>query len=151
MPFVENFFEFRTRMACPFLQTAKGYLFQNGGRSDGMEHSDPPTDPTELLRLSIEYDEAQLVIAERKRSQCADYIATQASFHAKGAGPAPGDQAFEDLKQLKIQCALLRHRINENKETLAAQRGPSATMAYHARRDAQRETAAACVAKMREE
>src|SRR5690348_3110220 len=93
MPYIENFSEFKDRMACTCVTTARGYLFEIGGFSNGQQHEDPPDDAEARLRLQIEYQEFRLQHEEQRFHECQAYITGQSEIHASGAGPMPDDEA----------------------------------------------------------
>jgi hypothetical protein len=125
MPYIESFDEFALRMGCEYLRSRDSYLFENGGRSDGDRHSDPPTNAVEVLKLQIEYLEVQLKNEERKFGDCKQYIMTQAQYHLHGSGPAPREGAFGDLKQFQANVRRLREDLEGKRTQLNDLRGPS--------------------------
>lgn len=111
MPFIESPKEFMARMNCRFIEVEGGYLFENGGRYLYGLRYEPPTDPAERLVLSIDYESKLLERAENRFTNCSNYIDTQSQYYALGAGPAPEDKVFADLKRFQEEVLILRKNV----------------------------------------
>lgn len=115
MPFVENFHEFRERMNCPFVEARGRFMFANGGLSNRFTHSDPPTDPTELLGRKREFARVQLEAAEKEFANTKRAFGEQASLAARypnlPGAPSNAPQILRDLRKVAVVRRVALARI----------------------------------------
>ncbi len=129
----ESFIEFAKRQDCPYvnqnagmsMRTSSGgdaaYLFENGAKSNGINHLEPPTHPIDLTKSQLKYTELALD-AEVKQFKQFKRETQQAALRAKQYEnlPSPGPEALEQLKagaerieNLSLDVKTLRARLNK--------------------------------------
>lgn len=149
MPMYENLKEFTERQACDRLYVDGEYVFANGATSTGEIHRDPPTDPAQLLDVQLRYAQTMFKNCEKRINECHAYIKTQAEYHAKGVGPLPHPDAFNDLKRFKAQRSKWRIQVTVLQKQLVALRGPSYAERYNERRAVEFQAARDAMAQLR--
>ena len=139
MPYIESLQEFRERQCCTPMLLRDRYLFPNGAQSDGgYSHIEPPSDPTALARLQHEYTTAKLAQVIKRYNQDREAIATQAQYHAMGAGPLPPDGWQEHLATLAKEIEELQATLDSLTSQLPRVQREAG---YDYRRDQQRQAA----------
>ncbi len=129
----ESFLEFAKRQDCPYvnmnagmsMRTSSGgdaaYLFENGAKSNGINHLEPPAHPIDLTKAQLKYTELALEL-EVKQFIAFKREIQQAALRAKQYEnlPSPGPEALEQLKagaerieNLSLDIKVLRARLNK--------------------------------------
>ena len=124
MPYYEDIKEFRERMSCPDLTDGREFLFENGGVSTGLNHSDPPSDPIELLENKIRYQKLLLEQSDNHQSQIVRYVQDQNEIAATGYGANANPKAFDDLKKAKAETEKAARVLEEMEAKLKELIGP---------------------------
>jgi hypothetical protein len=140
-PRVEMDFEFAERQGCPQIHHAGRWLFENGAQWTEVGGIEPPEDQETLLALQCEFLTARLKEEKKSFTACQEYIGTQAEYHSMGAGPAPAEEAFTDLKRFHENVLNLREELQAKQTMLDGLRGPSAEERYNEKRNRERAAA----------
>lgn len=128
MPFVETFDEFEKRMNCECiggnweigpLQTRQGWLFENGGFSDGQMHINPPEDEIGLAKMQRQY----LRYQEKGWTAAFNRLRQVAFDAAKWSGknvPTISEYHIEELEKIQSVVLELREKLEPLNELLSA-------------------------------
>ena len=116
MPFVENVFEFSDRQACHSYDDAvhNRLVYANGAvwMVGSISGYDPPTDPWQLLRNLIAYQQLHLTVIESQYNTYRRGVAQQAIYQAKGyIVPPPPSDAMDILEREGAVIAAEREKL----------------------------------------